>query len=46
MESIRETLATEVKYLKKPSVRVKKNAITEIQNRLYVMTTRMEEAKE
>jgi len=45
MEDIRETLPTEIKDLKNNQAEMK-NAITEIQNWLDVMTTRIEEAEE
>ena len=43
MEATRETLAAEIKDLKTSQAEIK-NAITEMQNQLDVMTTKMEEA--
>jgi len=45
IEDTRETLTTEIKDLKTSQAEIK-NAITEMQNRLDVITTRMEEAEE
>ena len=46
VENMREFLTTEIKDLKTSQVKIKKNAITEKQNQLDAMPTRMEEAEE
>ena len=45
LEDIRETLTADVQELNTNQTKMK-NAVTKIQNRLGVMTTRMEEAEE
>ena len=45
IKDTRETLAQEIRDLKTSQAEIK-NAITEIQNQLVIITTRMEEAEE
>ena len=45
IENMRETLSEKIKELKHNRAKTK-NAVTEVQNQLAVMSTRMEEAEE